>query len=262
MTVAAGAASPPSTARRRSGSRRLSSPTSRARRNSGRGTVCAHGARHGRVARRPLAADRCRPGRHGGRDHVRRRARPTPARAGQGQACRLIVATLTGRRGRRPTARPRRRSCGATSPAPSCGRSRSSPPRVVTRVGRPGRGRARPVQAASVPARFRLTDVASSVGLDFRHGVPLRRVRRPGRDDGRRPVLARLRRRRQGPLRRRFVRPERRARVPPHSGLPSSRLPEREGRRDRHRGDPHGLTMRRAGASPPTSTATERPTWS
>ena len=84
--------------------------------------------------------------------------------------------------------------------------------------------------APSVRASFTLTDVAPSVGLDFRHGafrytLP-ESYRRRDRDDGRRRLLARLRPRRLArPLRRQRLRRER---TSPSTGsgrgLPQSRL--------------------------------------
>ena len=100
-------------------------------------------------------------------EHVRLRLE-----RGKGQGPPLIVATLTG------TSR-------TTTYGPSASSIvRRDEPRPVVRTfevvategrylvsGVRGEAERAPVQAASVPARFRLTDVASSVGLDFRHGA-------------------------------------------------------------------------------------------
>ena len=195
-------------------------------------------------------------------EHVRLRLE-----RGKGRGPPLIVATLTG-----------------TSRTTTYGPSASSivrrhEPQPVVRTfevvategrylvsGVRGEAERAPVQAASVPARFRLTDVASSVGLDFRHGafrygVSVDPAAMMGGGlcwldydgDGWQDLYV--------------VDSYAQSDVPgyrSHGGLPSSRLYRNvKGRFVDVTAATHtGLTMRGAGASPPTSTATERPTWS
>ena len=111
-----------------------------------------------------------------------------------------------------------------------------------------------------------LTDVAATCGPRLPpRCVPLRRHERRDGDDGRRPLLARLRRRRLArPLRRQRVRRSRTSRAgSARGGLPTSRLYRNVGGRFEDVTKATGAGARAsaaAAASRPTSTATARPT--
>ena len=188
--------------------------------------------------------------------------------AATGRGRRTILAVARGRGWTTTYGPPMRRRWDAprrdrsSAPSSSCARGKPFP------RDRPARDpRAAAVTGRAAPPRAHGRRGGRRPGLPPRC-VPLRHGRRRGRDgdDGRRPLLARLRRRRAPrPLRRRHLRRERRARVqrarrpadePP---LPQPRRPLR-GRHGRGRARASGSAA--AAAPPRTSTATARPTCS
>ena len=265
VTVARGVASPHRRRDGAAGSRPRSSPTS----GCGgplrlRDRLRAWRAAHGRMARRPRRGSR--PAGPGTIDvptydaeHVRLRLEP-----GKGQGPPLVVATLSGSRDYTYD-RSRRRSCGATRPGRFVRTFELAPTTVATSCRRPRRRRrARPGQTASVPAAFRLTRRRSERRPRLPPGrLPLRDVSDPaammggGLCGSTTTTTAGSTSTSSTPTRRPTCALER-SRRPPESRL----YHNVHGRSWTSPRDPHRPHDAGSGASPLTSTATARPTYS